>query len=96
MIVSFQGTSNMGDCSPSGTFVFCTGDFDIVDQLVACAVKNRNVDPHRIYSMGCSAGGLIGDRDGGATLELHRRGLARSGAGRRSASVARTITRRRS
>jgi predicted esterase len=59
VIVSFQGTSNMGDCSPSGTFVFCTGDFDIVDQLVACAVKNRNVDPHRIYSMGCSAGGLM-------------------------------------
>jgi predicted esterase len=59
VIVSFQGTSNKGDCSPSGTFVFCTGDFDIVDQFVACAVKNRNVDPHRIFSMGCSAGGLM-------------------------------------
>jgi predicted esterase len=59
VIVSFQGTSNQGDCSPSGTFIFCTGDFDIMDQFVACAVKNRNVDPHRIFTMGCSAGGLM-------------------------------------
>lgn len=59
VIVSFQGTTNKGDCSPSGTFVFCTGDFEVMDQYVACAVKNRNVDPHRIYTAGCSAGGLM-------------------------------------
>jgi len=59
VIVSFQNTTNQGDCSPSGTFVFCTGDFDVMDQYVACAVKNRNVDPHRIYTAGCSAGGLM-------------------------------------
>jgi poly(3-hydroxybutyrate) depolymerase len=59
IIVSFQGTTNKGDCSPSGTFIFCTGDFEVMDQYVACAVKNRNVDPHRIYTAGCSAGGLM-------------------------------------
>jgi predicted esterase len=59
VIVSFQNTTNQGDCSPSGTFIFCTGDFDVMDQYVACAVKNRNVDPRRIYTAGCSAGGLM-------------------------------------
>ncbi len=59
VIVSFESTTNQGDCSPSGTFIFCTGDFDVMDQYVACAVKNRNVDPHRIYTAGCSAGGLM-------------------------------------
>jgi hypothetical protein len=59
VILSFGATTNMGDCSASGTFVFCTGDLAIVDQVVACAVAKRNVDPHRIYTMGCSAGGLF-------------------------------------
>ena len=59
IVVSFQDTTGKGDCSPSGTFIFCTGDFDVMDQYVACAVKNRNVDPHRIYTAGCSAGGLM-------------------------------------
>jgi poly(3-hydroxybutyrate) depolymerase len=59
VIVSFQNTTNQGDCSASGTFIFCTGDFAVMDQYVACAVKNRNVDPHRIYTAGCSAGGLM-------------------------------------
>jgi len=58
VVVSFQNTTNKGDCSVSGTFIFCTGDFEVMDQYVACAVKNRNVDPHRIYTSGCSAGGL--------------------------------------
>jgi hypothetical protein len=59
LILSFGATTNMGDCSASGTFVVCTGDIEIVDQVVACAVAKRNIDPHRIYTMGCSAGGLF-------------------------------------
>ncbi len=31
----------------------------LVDQLVACAVRDHNVDPRRIYTTGCSAGGLF-------------------------------------
>jgi predicted esterase len=57
VIVSFQGTTG-GDLY-SGTSIFGQGDLKIVDQLVACAVRDHNVDPRRIYTMGCSAGALF-------------------------------------
>jgi hypothetical protein len=57
VIVSFQGTTG-GDLY-SGTSIFGVGDLKIVDQLVACAVKDHGIDPRRIYTMGCSAGGLF-------------------------------------
>jgi len=57
ILVSFQGSTG-GDFL-SGTSVFGEGDFALTDQMVACAVKNRNVDPRRIYTTGCSAGGLF-------------------------------------
>jgi len=34
-------------------------DLQFADQIVACAVKNHNVDPRQIYVTGCSAGGLM-------------------------------------
>jgi predicted esterase len=34
-------------------------DLDYADHLVACAVKNHNIDPRQIYVTGCSAGGLM-------------------------------------
>jgi hypothetical protein len=45
-----------GDCSGTGTFGI--DDFNVADQVVACAVKNYGIDPKRIYATGCSAGGL--------------------------------------
>jgi poly(3-hydroxybutyrate) depolymerase len=57
VIVSFQGTTG-GDLY-SGTQVFGAGDLTITDQLVGCAVHSANVDPRRIYTMGCSAGGFF-------------------------------------
>jgi poly(3-hydroxybutyrate) depolymerase len=57
IIVSFQGTTG-GDLT-SGTSIFGEGDLTLVDQLVACAVRDHNVDPRRIYTMGCSGGGLF-------------------------------------
>jgi hypothetical protein len=45
-----------GDCSGTGTFGI--DDFKVVDQFVACAVKNYGINPKRIYATGCSAGGL--------------------------------------
>jgi dienelactone hydrolase len=57
ILVSFQGTTG-GDLL-SGTSVFGRGDMDIVDQLVACAVRDYNIDPRRIFTTGCSAGGLF-------------------------------------
>ncbi len=38
--------------------VFTTGDYQSADQIVACAVQQLNIDTHRIYSAGASAGGL--------------------------------------
>jgi hypothetical protein len=57
VLVSFQGSTG-GDLL-SGTAIFGAGDFKLADQLLACAVKNYNVDPRRVYTMGCSAGGLF-------------------------------------
>lgn len=57
ILVSFQGsTGTGGDCS--GTGAFSKDDFKIADQIVACAVRDHNIDPHRIFATGCSAGGL--------------------------------------
>jgi len=57
VLVSFQGTT--GGDALSGTSVFGRGDLELVDQLAACAVRDHNVDPRRIYTTGCSAGGLF-------------------------------------
>jgi hypothetical protein len=57
VLISFQGTTG-GDLL-SGTAIFGAGDFMITDQLAACAVKNFNIDPKRIFATGCSAGGLF-------------------------------------
>ena len=57
VLVSFQGTT--GGDGLSGTSIFGKGDLDIGDQLIACAVRDHNVDPKRVYATGCSAGGLF-------------------------------------
>jgi hypothetical protein len=57
VLISFQGTTG-GDLL-SGTATFGRGDFELTDQLFACAVQNHNVDPRRVFSTGCSAGGLF-------------------------------------
>jgi poly(3-hydroxybutyrate) depolymerase len=33
-------------------------DFKVADLIVVCGVKGHNIDPKRIYTTGCSAGGL--------------------------------------
>jgi acetyl esterase/lipase len=57
VIVSFQGTTG-GDLY-SGSNIFGQGDLNLVDGLVACAVRDHNVDPRRIYTMGCGTGGIF-------------------------------------
>jgi poly(3-hydroxybutyrate) depolymerase len=42
----------------TGNGVWYTGDFDIADQVVACAVQQLHIDTRRIYAAGFSAGGL--------------------------------------
>ena len=53
VLVSFQGTTG-GDLL-SGTSIFGAGDFKLADQLLACAVRDHNIDPRRIFTTGCSA-----------------------------------------
>jgi poly(3-hydroxybutyrate) depolymerase len=57
IIFAVQGATGSGDATCSGTAVF-DGDFSVIDQVVACAVRDHNIDPRRIYATGCSAGGL--------------------------------------
>jgi hypothetical protein len=57
VLISFQGTTG-GDLL-SGTLIFGAGDFNLTDQLFACAVKDHNVDARRVFTTGCSAGGLF-------------------------------------
>jgi hypothetical protein len=58
VFVAFAGSSRTGgDCSGTGTF--SQDDFKIADQIVACAVKDHNIDARKIYATGCSAGGLF-------------------------------------
>jgi hypothetical protein len=59
IIASFNGrdqASGGGDCS--GTGAHNINDFNAADQIAACAVKNHGIDSRRIYTTGCSAGGL--------------------------------------
>jgi poly(3-hydroxybutyrate) depolymerase len=57
IIVSFEGSLGTGgDCS--GTKTFSKDDFNVADQLAACAVRDHGIDARRIYTTGCSAGGL--------------------------------------
>jgi len=57
VLISFQDTTG-GDLL-SGTAIFGAGDFELADQLFACAVKNANIDSRRVFATGCSAGGLF-------------------------------------
>jgi hypothetical protein len=42
----------------TGNNVWYTGDFEMADQILACAIEQQDVDPRRVYTAGCSAGGL--------------------------------------
>src|SRR6185295_14586157 len=57
VLVSFNGT--LGGDLRSGTSIFGQPDYPVVDEITACAVRDRNIDPRRIFTMGCSAGGLF-------------------------------------
>jgi predicted esterase len=59
IIAAFNGresSGTAGDCS--GTAAHNQADFEAADQIAACAVRDHGIDPRRIYTTGCSAGGL--------------------------------------
>lgn len=57
MIASFTSTTGSG-ANTSGTGTWYEGDFEMVDILIACAAEQLNIDTRRIYTAGCSSGGL--------------------------------------
>jgi poly(3-hydroxybutyrate) depolymerase len=56
VIASFTTTTQKG--MNTGNNVWYTGDFEMADQILACAIEQQGVDPRRVYTAGCSAGGL--------------------------------------
>jgi len=56
LVASF--TSSLGTGTNTGNFVWYTDDFNMADEILMCATQQLNIDTHRIYAAGCSAGGL--------------------------------------
>src|SRR5260221_53681 len=56
VVASFEASTGKG--TNTGDLVWYTGDFDVADQILACAIQLLNVDTHRIHTAGYSAGGL--------------------------------------
>lgn len=52
-----RGAGRTDIAPPTGAWFL--QDLDYADLVVACAVKDHNIDPNRIYATGCSAGGLM-------------------------------------
>lgn len=56
LVASFSTSTGQG--TNTGDAVWYTGDFAMADQILACAVQQLNIDTRKIYTAGCSAGGL--------------------------------------
>jgi len=56
IIASFTDTLATG--MNTGNNVWYTGDFEMADEILACAIQQQDIDPFRVYTAGCSAGGL--------------------------------------
>jgi hypothetical protein len=56
LVASFVTSTGTGDYT--GPFVWHSDDFNVADEILACAIQQLNVETRRIYSAGCSAGGL--------------------------------------
>jgi poly(3-hydroxybutyrate) depolymerase len=56
MVASFSTSTTQG--TNTGDNVWYTGDFALADQILACGIEQKRVDPCRVYTSGASAGGL--------------------------------------
>lgn len=56
IVASFSTSTGGG--AQTGPFVWYESDYDMADHILACAVEQLNIDTRRIFSAGCSAGGL--------------------------------------
>jgi hypothetical protein len=56
VIASFSTSTKTGQ--NTGNNVWYTGDFEMADEIFACALDQGFVDPRQVFTGGCSAGGL--------------------------------------
>lgn len=56
IVAAPKATTGVGTNLSTGTWY--TGDFEIIDELVACAKAQRDLDTRRIFTTGCSSGGI--------------------------------------
>jgi poly(3-hydroxybutyrate) depolymerase len=56
MVAAQAQTTGKG--TNTGNNVWFTGDFEVADEIVACAIEQLHIDARRIYASGFSAGGL--------------------------------------
>ena len=56
VIASFSTSPKSGQ--NTGNNVWYTGDFEMADEIFACALDQGLVDPRQVFTGGCSAGGL--------------------------------------
>jgi hypothetical protein len=56
VVASFTTTTRSG--MNTGNNVWYTGDFEMADEIFACAHAKGLVDPRQVFTAGCSAGGL--------------------------------------
>ncbi|HMI91610.1 MAG TPA: hypothetical protein VK509_09625, partial [Polyangiales bacterium] len=56
IVASFSTTT--GEGTNTGNNVWYTGDFKMADIILVCATQQLNIETKRIYTGGCSAGGL--------------------------------------
>ncbi|MET0389320.1 MAG: hypothetical protein ABW321_25325 [Polyangiales bacterium] len=57
IVAAPAATSFIGDITSTGTWY--TGDAEVIDELVACVVRQaKQIDVKQIYTAGCSSGGI--------------------------------------
>lgn len=56
VIVALADSTGTGEIVATGTWT--TDDLQVADDIVACALQRRDIDPERIYSAGCDSGGI--------------------------------------
>lgn len=56
VVASFTTSTRSGQTT--GSSLWSTGDFEMADRILACAIVQQGVDPRRIYTAGCGPGGL--------------------------------------
>jgi poly(3-hydroxybutyrate) depolymerase len=57
-VIASLSDSNEEGTNTSGTGTWYSGDLAVADDIVACTAQQRAIDVARIYTAGCSSGGL--------------------------------------